>query len=189
MHLKKSKPTAAELARQELEQKVDAMMSVEQPAAGPAKKTKPAKTAPPSVQAVSLPVAESVTAPELPSQLLKTIGKKPAKSSIKIIKEAPADQSPDSAEPEPADPPDEPVADSQPLATDDPLDDAATDQAVDSIVSEEADMQLAVADAVDRQRNASNQPKRPGLLRRFFTSFWTWLFIIGIAGVVYAWYH
>lgn len=201
MHLKKSKPSEAELAKQALEQKVDAMMSVEAP-----KPPAQAKTAEPAVQSVSAPLtADQTTAPQLPPQLLKTIGKKPAKSTLKIIKDTPPDDGPPSkpkpakaepaSQPQPASAPTEPVpAEPEPAngnapLTTDPLDDKDTDQAVASIMAEEADMQLAVADAVDRQKATLSQPRGPGALHRFFTSFWTWLFIFGTAGVVYAWFH
>ncbi len=175
MRDKKSKPPATELDQQAIEQKVDAMMSVEsKPATANA-----AKAAQPSVLAVSGPVEDQTTAPQLPTQLLKTIGgSKPTKSTLKIIKNEPIEPAPDRA----------PIPETKTLE-DDPLQDSDTDKAVDSIVADEADMQLAVADAVDRQKNAVPASKGPGLFHRFFTSPWTWLFIIGVAGVTYAWYH
>jgi hypothetical protein len=195
MSRKKIEPPA-DKEQQKLEQKVDAMMSVEAvsapiPDKPEPKPEKPADILPkPSIQA---------TAPQLPTQLLKTIGKsKTAKSTLKIVK-TPSDDPPE-PEPEPEEldlepietappEPDEPTVPDQPLPDNDPLEDTATDKAVDAIVAEEADMQLAVADAVDRQKNGAVQDRGPGLVYRFFASPWTWLFIIGIAAVTYAWYH
>src|SRR5579862_380683 len=100
MRGKKPKPTEAELAHQKLERKVDVMMSVEplpptEPEAKPEPKPKATKTAKPAVQSISAPVPDQTTAPELPTQLLKTLdGKKPAKSTIKIITETPSDDDP-----------------------------------------------------------------------------------------------
>jgi hypothetical protein len=163
MKLKKDSPASEESVRPELEQRVDAMMSTE----------------------------GALTAPQLPTQLLKTIGKQNAKSSLKIIKDTSAEPEPagpsDTSEPEPESEP-EPALVPKPLV-EDPLADDDTDQAVRAIVAEEADMQLAVIDAVARQKTAAVSERGPGLLHGFFASPWTWLFIIGIAAVTYAWYH
>jgi hypothetical protein len=169
MRLKKSKTDDKETEQNALERRVDAMMSVEKNAAPS-----------PEPETVPDPPAEPVetTVPQLPAQLLKTIGGKSAKSSLKIVKEKPAAEEPSAPEPPP-----------ETLAADDPFDDNATDKAVDSIVAEEADAQLAIDDAIARQKAAAAAPDGPGLIRRFFTSPWTWLLIIGAAGVTYAWYH
>jgi hypothetical protein len=158
MKLKKDPPASEETVQPELVQRVDAMMSTE----------------------------DTSTAPQLPAQLLKTIGQKGAKSSLKIIKDTPAEPAAKLSESAPST--DEPAPAPKPLS-DDPLSDDDTDQAVRAIVAEEADMQLAVVDAVARQKAAAVPEHTPGILHRFFINPWTWLFIIGIAGVTYAWYH
>jgi len=164
MKLKKDPPKPDEAVQPELVKRVDAMMSTE----------------------------TTSSAPQLPPDLLKTISKKGTKSTLKIIKDTPA-ESPTPPEPKPVPEPapeteSEPAPPAKPLA-EDPLTDPDTDRAVHAIVAEEADMQLAVADAVARQKAAAVPERGPGLLYRFFASPWTWLFIIGIAGVTYAWYH
>jgi hypothetical protein len=61
---------------------------------------------------------------------------------------------------------------------------------VDDIVVHEGDTQLAVDDAIAKRRSAElERQNRRGLLATIFTSYWTWIFIIGIAGVTYAWFH
>lgn len=186
-----------ETAQKALERKVDVRMSVEPLPDQPAPEPKPSEAAVKSPTKIN--VTDQATAPQLPTQLLKTIGKtKAPKSSLKIIKSTPPEPVPEpETETETAETPppptelpaDEPVPDSKPLATDDPLDDSTTDKAVDSIIAEEANTQLAVNDAVTRQKAAEAEGQGPGLIHRFFASPWTWLFIIGIAGVTYAWFH
>ena len=194
MAKKKSDHTEASDERGELERRVDAMMSVEKPADKPAPKSKkPAEKA----------SDDEPTAPQLPARLLKTIG---GKSTIKIIPAEPEDAADDDLPADDTDksynndPPTEPAADEQPSPEPakaptpplpgDPLEDAETDEAVDDIVVQEADLQLAVDDVRTRRYAAEAElQNRRGLLATIFTSFWTWLIIIGIAGVVWAWFH
>jgi len=199
MAKKKSDHTEASDERGELERRVDAMMSVERPADKPAPKSKkPAEKA----------SDDEPTAPQLPARLLKSIG---GKSTIKIIPSEPeaaadiADDDPPADDTDKSDINDPPaeaesVVDEQPLPEPtkaakpplpgDPLEDTETDKAVDDIVVHEADLQLAVDDVRTRRYAAEAElQNRRGLLATIFTSFWTWLIIIGIAGVVWAWFH
>ncbi len=197
MAKKKSDEDKRTTEQKALERKVDVMMSVEPLPGEP--EAEPKSTEETDKSPTKITVTDQATAPQLPAQLLKTIGKtKTPKSSLKIIKSTPPEPAPE-PEPEttvpetpaPSTEPaiDKPVPDSRPLPADNPLDDSATDKAVDSIIAEEANTQLAVDDAVARQKAAAAGGPGPGLLHRFFTSPWTWLFIIGIAGVTYAWFH
>jgi hypothetical protein len=172
MNKKKSDPDDKTAEQQVLEQRVDAIMNGETPEAG-------------------APSPE--TAPQLPAQLLKIISTKTAKAKTPKP-DPPSDVTiviDDTAEPKDiAETKDEPVQEPKPAVADgDPLEDNATDKAVDDIMAKEADMQLAVDDAVVRQKAAEAQGNGPGILYSFFTSPWTWLFIIGSAGVAYAWFH
>jgi hypothetical protein len=202
MAKKKSDQDDKSTEQKALERKVDAMMSVEgqlpeetEPEAKPEPKSKPAKVI--IEKPVEDPVPDQSTAPQLPPQLLKTIGSRPAKSSLKIIKTKSDEESseilvkltPKAETPKTEVTSTEPEPEQEPLATDDPLEDTVTDKAVDSIVAEEANMQLAVDDAVARRKAAEAEGHGPGVVYRFFISPWTWLFIIGIAAVTYAWYH
>jgi len=197
MAKKKPNQSKEPAAPTELEQRVDAMMSVEQPAANAA------EPAAPTVGA-DLP-----TAPQLPAKLLKTISAskttkpkstKAAAPAAAIEPSVPDDPPPErilklhideTAELPAAGPTDEEQAAPAPdLPTGDPLADDQTDEAVDDITAHEADLQLAVDDARARRRNAELEGQnREGVLHAFFTSPWTWLFIIGIAGVTWAWFH
>jgi hypothetical protein len=191
MSNKKSDEAGKSPELQELEQRVDAMMSTEQPkdkaakvTAVPAKKTS-------SLRIISDYPGNQKTAPKLPAKLLKN-----------ITAEAPAAAAPPepAAEPEPEKPPAEPVPvapaeveepPSEPIvSTDNLLENSETDRAVEDIVIHEGDTQLAVDDAIAKRKAAeADNVHGPGLISRFFSSPWTWLFIIGIAAVTYAWYH
>jgi hypothetical protein len=180
MTKKKSDPQDKATEQQVLEQRVDAIMNG---------KASDATTSSPE------------TAPQLPAQLLKTISTKTTKakapkpeppSDVAIVIDDTAEaeniaeaKTEPVQEPEPAQKPEPAMTDNDP----DPLEDNATDKAVEDIVATEADMQLAVDDAVSRQKAAAAQGNGPGILYSFFTNPWTWLFIIGIVGVTYAWFH
>ena len=210
MAKKKSDQTEASAEQQALEHRVDAMMSVEAPAAKPAAASGPPASPDSKPDPGDPPAAEpSPTAPLLPTKLLKAIGadkkvkaktseERPADIAVRIGD--PADKPKSKAKPalEAAAPPPElsqPTPESDPAEppaapADSILEDSATDKAVDDIVAHEADTQLAVDDAVARQRTAEAEGRnQPGLLVAFFTSPWTWLIIIGTLSVLYLWYR
>jgi len=186
MSRKKAEDTGKDDSQKALEQRVDAMMSIEKSSAA----AKPAPAGP-VAEPEENPIPESEkaqsTAPQLPSQLLKTLGGKSKASTLKIVKAEPAEEEP--TESESTKTSEEPAPDTDPIPPGDPLEDSATDNAVDDIMAKEADMQLAVDDAVARRQAAEAETSGPGLIHRFFASPWTWLFIIGIAAVAYAWFH
>lgn len=205
MAKKKSDPTEASDERGEIERRVDAMMSVERPADKPAPKSKkPAEKA--SDDKSDEPMTNEPTAPQLPARLLKSIG---GKSTIKIIPSEPESNADTADDDPPADDTDESDNNALPVESEaneqpspepakaaasplpgDPLEDTATDEAVDDIMVHEADLQLAVDDVRTRRLTAEAELQHQrSSLRAIFTSFWTWLIIIGIAGVVWAWYH
>jgi hypothetical protein len=205
MAKKKSDQPEAPPEEQELVRRVDAMMSVEKPL----EKALPEPPAPDKEPAIEPP-----TAPQLPPKLLKTIGASKSAKAKKAPKASSAPEaivpsaadtvdsddppperilklhvSEDTASAEPADTADEPTA-ADPIPLQDPLEDTETDKAVDDIVANEADLQLAVDDATARRRTAEAEAQNQrGLLATIFTSFWTWLFILGVAGVAWAWFH
>jgi hypothetical protein len=199
MSNKKSKDAEKPAELQELEDRVDVMMSTE------LSKKKPAKTSTAAKKTSSLRVVSDYddsrkTAPELSPKLRKSIK----------ADEAPAEQEPE--EPAPAEPAEteaagdsktEPVSEETPPAEAEPqpapdslkpaqsiLEDAETDKAVEDIVVHEGDTQLAVDDAIAKRRSAeAGTQNQRGVLVSIFTSYWTWIFIIGIAGVTWAWFH
>ncbi|HEY5442104.1 MAG TPA: hypothetical protein VIJ68_01045 [Candidatus Saccharimonadales bacterium] len=185
MAKKKSDQTEKSAEEQELERRVDAMMSVET-------SREPAAEEPSDVAPTEAPTDDLATAPQLPTQLLKTIG---AKKTKKTAKPEPAD--PDDPPPERVlklhidkDAPLDETLPEEPTTDDDPLQDTETDKAVDDITAQEADLQLAVDDARARRRNEETKDdNRRGFFATIFTSPWTWLIIIGIAGVAWAWFH
>ncbi|HSW85302.1 MAG TPA: hypothetical protein VLF79_01645 [Candidatus Saccharimonadales bacterium] len=67
------------------------------------------------------------------------------------------------------------------------IDDPETDKAVSDIVAHEGDTQLAVDDAVAKQKSEASASAKPGLVKRFFTSILTWLFFIMALIVVFLW--
>jgi hypothetical protein len=208
MSNKKATKADQSTEQQALEQRVDAMLSTESKAS--ATPGSPEVTAPvdalaqktSSLHIVSDYASNPTTAPKLPSKLRKDVavsktGAKPAKvspppeSTSVAIDETPPKPNVSAPVAEPVESISEPaVAATSTTPPKSIVEDAETDKAVQDIVIHEGDTQLAVDDAFARQKAAEAEAiGRHGFLHRFFTSFWTWLFIVGIAGVVWAWYH
>lgn len=177
MSNKKSEATDKSAELQELESRVDAMMSTELAKAKlPKSAPAPAAKKTSSLRVISNYDDSRKTAPELSPKLLKN------------IKTDPSPPPEPSAQPEP---PAEPTAaPASPKPAKNILEDSETDKAVEDIVVHEGDTQLAVDDAIAKRRTAEAElQNQRGVLSAIFTSYWTWLFIIGIAGVTYAWFH
>jgi hypothetical protein len=202
MAKKKSVRTEESNEQRKLERQVDAMMSVEAPkdSKTPSQPAVPAEDAAGDDKTGSATSGNQQTAPPLPPRLLKTIkdDTQTAEPDSAAADESsgpddtPSDDNKADNEPDTkvTQPEETPEADAQDTQLPDALEDNETDKAVDDIVASEANTQLAVDDARARRRTAEIEAEnRRGLLAVIFTSPWTWLIIIGIAGVAYAWYH
>lgn len=162
---------------QALEQRVKAIMEGGQtepapPASTPQASTPPAQ--PPEIDIFSDPK----TAPAVPKELLKKIGAVTEAKSRTETKTASA------AAPTAATTPTAATPDSATVTTEsseaEPLDDGATEKAVDEIVATESDALLAAEDAARDQANKTSN-KTVGhkfSLRRLFKSKWSWLLLV-----------
>ncbi len=189
MHNKGTDEPEKSAKQQELEHKVDSMMSVKPVAALPPK--------PKSVEPISKPKPETQdsrefkTAPKLPSAAKITTEAEAPNKAYKLktpdkppIVIALADTPTTEAITEPVTPTDtKPVTPAVPEATipDDPLQDGATDKAVDEIVAREGDTLLALDDA----KAASKQPVKTATgwkdkLAAVFKSKRTWAIIVAL---------
>lgn len=194
MSKKKSDEPALSAEQQELERKVDAMMSVERTTDSRTDRPLPTK----STLRIITDTEPLKTAPDLPAKLRKAAAKPAEPVTAAAPQFPPAAESAATADPV-ADP-DSGEAAAAPAEAETPtpapipdqtiLDDSQTDEAVEDIVAHEGDTQLAVEDAVARQRTeAAEAGRRPGPVIRFFTSLWLWLFVLMAAAVIYLWYR
>lgn len=183
MSKKKANKPEESAENQELVRRVDAMMSTELPDEPPARPVS-IVVAPDDQKPVPVKTKNQKTAPKLSPKLLKSVEgdevtkdevtklKTPAKPPIVITL---ADE--DKAAEEPAAKPEaEEAAAEPPKAQDkDPLEDSATDKAVDDIVAHEGDTVLAVTDALTARQQAVAQPGRPSGRS---DHKWLWLLIL-----------
>lgn len=149
----------------ELEKKVDAMMSVEQPATPEDTSTEVAQPDPPATE-------EIASAPLLPTEKIPVLDKKPEPPKISPPPE-PRPVAPTEAEaPQPVSPR-APMPDD--LRDELGLEDAGTSKAVDDIVASESDELLQIHDdeARSRQTSIENTPKKKkSLLKRWWQNRW-----------------
>lgn len=188
---KKQQAPEEQNPRQQLEAKVDAMMSISGPDASPttpavsgaADEPKKADTLPP------LDIfSDPKTAPEVPKTLLKKLGKTPSAPEPQVETEAvQTTPAPETTEPEPAE---EPVA--EPAAAEEELpeanlDDATSDAAVDDIVAHESDDALAKEDAEQAAAAAQTEPVEMVDTRRHgHPLLWAIIFVLAVLIIVIA---
>jgi hypothetical protein len=182
---KKKSSELEELAEdQVLVRRVDAMMSTELPEDAPVKP--PATVVEPDKKRLTVDMPkDQKTAPQLPPKSLKdtetdevtkdkiTKLETPAKPPLVITLADEANEDKTSEEPTAESKTNEPAQKTEPKA--DPLEDNATDQAVDDIVSHEGDTVLAVNDALTARQQATAQPGQPSGRSRHK---WLWLVIL-----------
>jgi hypothetical protein len=172
-----------------LEQRVKAIMEPGQP--------DPKPVAPPAAESSQLPpqpppqppidiFSDPKTAPTVPAKLLEKIGAKPSEPANKKIPAVPAVAAePDAAATEPAETPATEASSPEPQPT--PLDDDATDKAVDEIVVNESDEVLAAEDAAMGKFDTANKaPKAKNKSHSFWANKWLWLSLLVILVAVFA---
>jgi len=192
-----------------LEERVDAMMSVERVGGTRSEdQFEEAKPAEASVQAKTEPpeAVEQKSAPALPAKLLKKVEKDDKQSKVSKTSKLPIvikltdpaededrNQTTDTKKHKKLNPPDDPAHDNQGTEINaetsdneeelaDPFDDEATDEAVEEITANEADTLLAVEDAIAARRSAAATKKPPGVISSLFW-FVIFLLVLGIGYV------
>jgi hypothetical protein len=160
-----------------LVQRVDSMMSTELPAATPPKPVvmadEPDDDGAGDKKSEVIAPKTQKTAPELLTEPLKDTE---AEESPDETPEEPVDD----AEPEPAETEAAPAETDEPpqAPAKDPLEDSATDQAVDDIVSHEGDTVLAVDDALTARKQATAEPGQPSGPHSSHKTFWIIILIV-----------
>ncbi len=193
MHNQESGDSDKSPEQQALEQRVDVMMSTKPVAVLPPKPVNPKPVAPPAEKTEAPPPKQLQTAPKLPDASAKkaeVVVDEPKPYKLKTPDKPPivialADTEADKAVEQPAPATETPVPATGNIP-DDPLQDGATDKAVDEIVAKEGDTLLALDDAKAARRQAPQPSGWKDKLAGLFKNKKTWAVLLVLLIVLLA---